>query len=459
MIEGNDGGAKVSTNGGRSWSSEDNQPTAELYRVTVDEQHPYWLYGGQQDNSTVAIPSRSDSRGIARQDWYTPGGCESGDVAVDPRDPDVTYAGCYGGTIERFDRATGRGEQVMAWPQLAVGRAAKDLEFRFQWNAPIRISPHDPAVLYHTSNHVHRSTDGGRSWQVVSPDLTRDDETKQGSAGGPISKDNTGIEVYGTIFAFEESPLVAGPAVGRQRRRPGARLRRRRCHLARRDAGGDARVGHGERHRAVAPRPAARLPRRPPLPARRLPALRLPHHRRRGRWTLLTDGKNGIPADHPVRVVREDPERQGLLYAGTEFGLYVSFDDGAHWRSLQLDLPVTPVTDLGVHDGDLVVATQGRSYWILDDLGPLRQWRPEVAAEPAHLYTPDDVVLYPGAGGGSRGEGDNPPRGAVVYYRLADDLSADGADAGGGDEVSRVDADGEGAHDVEPEGGVLRGRS
>ena len=160
----------------------------------------------------------------------------------------------------------------------------------------------------------------------------------------------------------------------------------------------------------------------------------------------MTDGENGIPADHPVRVVREDPQREGLLYAGTEFGLYASFDDGAHWRPLQLDLPVTPVTDLKVKDDDLVVATQGRSYWILDDLGPLRQWRPAVAAEPAHLYTPDDVVLYPGSGGGSRGEGDNPPRGAVVYYHLADDLSADGADAGGDKDEVKIeilDADGE----------------
>jgi photosystem II stability/assembly factor-like uncharacterized protein len=428
MVQGNDGGANVTTNGGRTWSTQANQPTAEMYRVAVDEQHPYWLYGGQQDNSTVAIPSRSDERGISRHHWYAPGGCESGWVAVDPRDPDVTWAGCYGGAIERFDHATGHAEQVMAWPQLAVGQPARDLDFRFQWNAPIRVSRHDPSVLLHASNHVHRSTDGGRSWQLTSPDLTRDDESKQGSAGGPISKDNTGVEVYGTIFALEESPVRAGLWW----------------------AGSDDGRVHvsedgGESWREVTP---AALPEwgtvnaiepSPHDPARAFLAV----HRYRmddfrpwvfrtddlgASWTSLADGANGIPAGHPVRVVREDPERRGLLYAGTEYGLYASFDDGATWRPLQLDLPVTPVTDLAVHRGDLVVATQGRSYWILDDLAPLRQWTPQVSAAPAHLYAPEDVVLYPGAGGGGQGEGENPPRGAVVHYHLDADLSGDGAE-------------------------------
>ncbi|HSN56331.1 MAG TPA: hypothetical protein VLT32_16815, partial [Candidatus Sulfomarinibacteraceae bacterium] len=210
MIEGNDGGANVSFDGGRSWSSQSNQPTAEMYRVTVDDQHPYWLYGGQQDNTAVAIPSRTADGGIDREHWYAPAGCESATVAADPRDPDITYGGCYGGSLSRYDRELGHAQEIMPWPELAVGQQAADLRYRFQWNAPVRISPHDPEVLYHCSNVVHRSRDQGLTWEVASPDLTRDDEAKQTFAGGPITRDNTGVEVFGTIFAFEESPHRAG---------------------------------------------------------------------------------------------------------------------------------------------------------------------------------------------------------------------------------------------------------
>jgi photosystem II stability/assembly factor-like uncharacterized protein/DNA-binding FrmR family transcriptional regulator len=422
----------VTTDGGRTWSTQANQPTAEMYRVTVDEQHPYWLYGGQQDNSSVAIPSRSRASGIARQDWYTPGGCESAWVAVDRRDPNVTWAGCYGGTIERYDRATGHSQEVTPWPQLGVGRAAKDLRYRFQWNAPIHISRHDvshdsPAVLYHASNHLHRSRDGGQTWELASPDLTRNDPAKQASAGGPITQDNTGVEVYGTIFAFAES-----------RQRPGVLW-----------VGSDDGLVHvseddGATWRDVTP---------PGMPdwgtvnaietslhadGRAFVAV----HRYRmddfrpyvfrtddlgATWTSLTDGKNGIPADHPVRVVREDPARRGLLYAGSEYGVYVSLDDGASWRPLQLNLPVTPVTDLAVQRGDLVVATQGRGYWILDDLTPLHYVGGDGDDDAARLYPPRDAVLYPGGRGGGDGAASNPPRGAVIYFQLAEDLSEDGA--------------------------------
>ncbi len=440
MVEGNDGGANVSTNGGASWSTQANQPTAEMYRVSVDEQHPYWIYGGQQDNSTVAIPSRSPDRGIERHHWYAPGGCESGHVEVDPRDPDVSWAGCYGGTIERFDRETGHGEQVMAWPQLAVGRPAEKLDYRFQWNAPILVSRHDPQYLYHTSNHVHRSADGGKSWTVLSDDLTRDDESKQRSAGGPISKDNTGVEVYGTVFVLEESPVTPGLLW----------------------AGTDDGLVHlsrdgGETWSEVTPPampewgtvnsidPSSRNPDRALVAVHRYrmddfrPYVFLTEDAG-ATWRRLTDGGNGIPADHFVRVVREDPEREGLLYAGSEFGMYMSMDDGATWSSLQLDLPVSPVTDLEVHRGDLVVATQGRSFWILDDLAPLRQWSEGILDDPAALMRPEDVTLYPGAGGGSRGEGQNPPRGAVVFYHLNEDLSEDGAEEV---KIEILNADGE----------------
>jgi len=448
MVEGNDGGANVSYDGGRTWSTQDNQPTAEMYRAAVDDQFPYWVYGGQQDNSAVAIPSRTPGSGIARQDWYEPAGCESAHVAVDPRDPSVTYGGCYGGTIARFDRKVGTTQEVMPWPQLGVGHAPSELKYRFQWNAPIRVSPHDPAVIYFCSNHVHRSRDAGHSWEVISPDLTRNDPAHQAAAGGPITKDNTGVEVFGTIFAFEESPqqagfLWAGTDDGR-------------VHLSR-DAGASwseiTPAGMPERGTvntiALSPHGAGR-------------AFVAVHRYREddyapyvfrtddfgGRWTRLTDGRNGIPADHFVRAIAEDPDRRGLLYAGTEFGMYVSFDDGAHWQSLQLDLPVTPITDLAVKNGDLIVATQGRSYWILDDLTPLQQMSAEIAEAKYHLFKPRPAVQFAGGGSNPRPgtpAGRNPTYGAAIQYVLPAGLDKDG------DEIPEVTLE-----ILDVEGAVLR---
>ncbi len=421
MIEGNDGGATVSFNGGRTWSTLDNQPTAELYRVTVDDQQPYWLYSGQQDNTAVAIPNRAPGGSISREDWYEPAGCESATVAVDPENPDITYGGCYGGSISRFNRALGHSEEITAWPELAVGQQAKDLRYRFQWNAPIRISSHDPKVLYHCANVVLRSTDEGATWTEISPDLTRNDVTKQGYAGEPITRDNTGVEVYGTIFAFEESPVNAGELW----------------------AGSDDGLVHlsldnGATWKDITPKGMPEwgtvnmIELDTHNPSRALIAV----HRYRlddfrpyifrtddygATWKLLTDGRNGIPADHFVRVVREDPEQPGLLYAGTEFGLYVSFDDGASWRPFQLDLPVTPVTDLAVKRGDLVVSTQGRSFWILDDLSPLRQLASQPGIGEPHLFDPRSAVEWVDGSGGrpARGAvGRNPPFGAIIHYAL-----------------------------------------
>jgi photosystem II stability/assembly factor-like uncharacterized protein len=430
MIEGNDGGANISFNGGASWSTQANQPTAEMYRVTVDDQHPYWLYGGQQDNSAVAIPSRTSAGGIDREHWYAPAGCESATIAVDPRDPNVTYGGCYGGTIGRYDRELGVEEQIMAWPQLAVGQRAADLRYRFQWNAPIRISPHDPTVLYHCSNHVHRSTDDGMTWQVISPDLSRNDPDKQGYSGGDITRDNTGVEVYGTVFAFEESSHRAGELW--------AGTDDGRVHLSRDGGGTWSEI-------TPAQMPPWGTVNMIELSAHDPDRAFLAVHRYRmddfrpyvfrtddagATWKLLTDGRNGIPEDEFVRVVREDPEREGLLYAGGEFGMYVSFDDGAGWRSLQLDLPVAPVTDLAVKRGDLVVATQGRSYWILDDLSVLRQLTPEVSEVELHLFEPRPAVRWiDQSGSWSFGAiGSNPPYGVVIHYLLPDGLDEDGAE-------------------------------
>lgn len=423
LIEGNDGGANISFDGGRSWSTQTNQPTSEIYRLTVDNQYPYWLYGGQQDNSAVAIPSRTSHGGIAWRDWYAPAGCETSTVAVDPRNPDITYGGCYGGSINRFDRSLGYQQEVMAWPQMAVGQQASDLRYRFQWNAPIRISPHDPSVLYHCSNVVHRTNDEGANWEVISPDLTRDDESKQGYAGEPITRDNTGVEVYGTIFAFEESPHRAGLLwVGTDDGR-----------VHRSDDNGATWTditpqGMPEWGTVNSIELSAHDPGRAFIAVHRYRTDDFTPYLFRtddygANWTRLTDGSNGIPDDHFVRVVREDPVRRGMLFAGTEFGLYLSVDDGASWQPFQLDLPTTPITDLAIKRGDLVVATQGRSFWILDDLSPLRQMNGEASNGDYHLFEPRTAVRWvdgsgsrSGPGGGT--EGKNPPFGAMIHYLL-----------------------------------------
>lgn len=420
LINANDGGANVSHNGGRSWSTQRNQPTAEMYRVTVDERFPYHVYGCQQDNSCVAVPSRTAGSGIDWGDWYVIGGCESGHVAVDPRDPGITYSGCYGGQIGRYDHHTDQEREIMTYPQLAIGQAPRDLKYRFQWNAPIRLSPHDPTVLYHASQFVHRSTDEGQTWEIISPDLTRNDQETQGYAGEPITRDNTGVEVYGTVFALEESPATPGLLwVGTDDGR---------VHLSRDDGANWAEI----------------TPRQMPEWGQ-VNTLELSRHDP-GRaflavtryrfddfrpfifrtddygesWRLLTPGDNGIPADHFVRVVREDPDRRGLLYAGTEFGLYVSFDDGARWQSLQQNLPVTPITDLAVTQQDLVVATQGRSFWILDDLTPLHQLSGKLVAAEMMMLTARPSYRYGGGSsfGGGRAVGENPAAGAVLAYWL-----------------------------------------
>jgi photosystem II stability/assembly factor-like uncharacterized protein len=421
IIIGDDGGAQVTYNGGKSWSTMYNQPTAEFYRLFVDDQFPYRVYGSQQDNSTISLPSKGLGGLTPYENWRAVGGGESGHVAIDPRNSDVTYAGSYGGTITRRDYGNRTNRNVLLYPQLGIGDAAKNLRYRFQWNAPIRISPWDPGVLYHTSQYVHRSTNGGQSWETISPDLTRNDVGKQDFAGAPITKDNTGVEVYGTIFSFEASPyergvLWAGTDDGR-------------IHISRDD---------GATWSEITP---SGMPEWGTVNAIELSAhdagrAFIAVHRYReddfrpyifrtndygASWDLLSRG-NGIPANHFVRAIREDPERRGLLYAGTEYGLYVSFDDGGRWQPLQLNLPITPITDLQVHEGDLVVATQGRSFWILDDLSPLRQLDEEVAGSDAHLFEPANAYRARFGYGSRFGfTPDSMPRGATLYFHLADE--------------------------------------
>ena len=418
MVEGNDGGANVTFDGGKTWSSIDNQPTGQFYRVTVDDRFPYRVYGSQQDNTTVAIASRARGREIGREEWHSVGGCESGWIAPKPGEPDVVYAGCYGGSITRYDHRTGEEREITAWPQLAIGRPATDLRYRIQWNAPILVSRHDPNVLWHAAQVLLESRDEGQSWREISPDLTRNDKGKQTSSGGPITKDNTGVEVYGTIFALAESTLEKGLLW----------------------AGSDDGLVHvtrdgGATWKNVTPKGLPEWTQVNSIEASPHAAgtaylagtlYKLgdftPHLWKTAdygaTWTRIDAG---IPRDAFTRVVREDPRRRGLLFAGTETGLFVSLDDGKGWTRFQRNLPVVPITDLAVKDGDLVVATQGRAFWILDDLSPLRQWKDDLAAARLHLFAPPSAVRFPGGGDPAKppkGAGQNPPPGAVISFWL-----------------------------------------
>ncbi len=344
----------------------------------------------------------------------------SGHIAVDPRDAQIVYAGNYIGYISRLDRNRGHQRNVVIYPQMHDGLAGREIRYRFQWNAPIRISPHDPDVLYHTSQYVHRSRDGGQSWETISPDLTTNNGAYQDLPGGPIQHDHTGVELYCTIFAFEESPHQAGELW----------------------AGSDDGLVHISRNNGkdwsdITPPDmpsegtvntielSTRAPGRALLAVHRYrqddprPYIFLTNDHGKN-WKLVSDGKNGIPEDHFVRVVQEDPQRPGLLYAGTEFGIYASFDDGDQWQSLQLNLPRTPVTDLAVWRGDLVVATQGRSFWILDDLSPLHQLEEQVLESPTYLFKPREAyrTQIRGSRGGIGPE--RPPLGARIHFYLSE---------------------------------------
>ena len=358
-----------------------------MYSVTVDDQFPYRVYGSQQDNSTLSLPSAATGTGISLQHWQSHGGCETGPVTIHPRDPAIVVSGCFGGRLARYNRRTEQFRQIRPYPERQDGAPESELRYRIQWNAPVLFSRHDPDVLYHGSQYVAVSRDQGGSWAVISPDLTGNDTTKFGQAGGPITADVTGVEIYSSLLQIAESPHDAGVLW--------TGSNDGRVHITR-----DGGATWTDITPPDLPQPATvnRIDASPHTPGTAFLAVyryRLDDFRPfiyatndfGATWTLLTDGANGLPPDHPTRVVREDPERAGLLYAGTEFGLFASFDAGAHWRPLQLNLPPSPVTDLVVHRGDLVVATQGRGFWILDDITPLRHVE---AGAPA-----GDLVLYP----------------------------------------------------------------
>ena len=443
MVVANDGGAQTSVNAGDSWSTMYNQPTAELYGVVVDNGFPYRLYGAQQDNTTISVPAWTSSNTLyAKEHWYSIGGCETGPIALHPDHPDVIYAGCYGGVMDRYDRTQDQVRNIMLYPQLQLGEAAKNLKHRFQWVSPMAVSPHDPNTIFHGSQMVNRSNDAGRTWETISGDLTTNNPAHQDYSGGPINHDITGVEIYNTLFAITPSPheenvIWVGSDDGR-------------IHISQ-DTGGSWRdVTPGNmpalgtvNHIEVSPHDAGtaylavqryRMDDFSPYIFRT---------RNYGRsWNLLSNDDNGIPDDYPVRVVREDPDRQGLLYAGTEFGLFVSFDDGAHWQSLQLDLPVTPITDLRVAHQDLILSTQGRSFWVLDDVTPLHQITNEVAASRGHLFAPRDAYRVNDRGDSDEYSPDARPHGALINYFMADSVDVDIAILNeAGDIVTRFSTD------------------
>ncbi|MCH7605526.1 MAG: glycosyl hydrolase [Chloroflexi bacterium] len=455
MVEGNDGGACVSFNGGETWSTIYNQLTAQFYHIATDNRFPYRVYGTQQDNSAICVPSASHKGAIPWGDCYTVGNSESGYIVVHPDNPNVIISGAVGssagggGNLLRYDHDTGQVRIITVWPELLTGRGAKEMKYRFQWTYPIQISPHDSNVLYVAGNVVFRSTDQGSSWQPISPDLTRQDVTKMEVSGGPITHDTSGAETYGTIFAFVESPHEPGVFW----------------------AGTDDGLVHisrngGQTWDQVTP---------PPLPPFTLVSMIevSPHdpataylaatrykldeprpmlYRTRDYGATWTEITLGIPEDDFTRVIREDPARRGLLYAGTETGVYVSFDDGASWQPMQANLPRVPVYDLMVKENDLIAATHGRSFWILDDLTQVQQIADGLPDKPFQLLTPRTTVRLrtPSSGRkpspgkhyrlslgadvtyteslGPRNEtvrtfldaGENPPSGVTISYYLKD---------------------------------------
>jgi photosystem II stability/assembly factor-like uncharacterized protein len=424
MIESNDGGANVTYDGGRTWSTINNQPTAQFYRVALDNDFPYNIYGAQQDNTTVRTASRTAGGGITDHDWYDVGGGESGWIAPDPRDSQIVYAGSYDGLLTRQDHRTGQSRDINAWPDNTMGYGVEAMKYRFQWSYPIAFSPHDPKTLYIGANVLLKTTNEGQSWEVISPDLTRNDKSKMGTSGGPITQDNTSIEYYCTIFTFMESPVSKGviwtgsdDGLVNVTRDGGKNwsnvtpkdmpewIQINSVDASAHDAG-TAYVA-GTMYKSDNFRPY------------------LYKTTDYGQtWKKIV---NGIPAGSFTRVVREDPNHKGLLMAGTEFGLYISYDAGENWKPFNLNIPVTPVTDVAFHkrDQELVVATQGRAFYVLDDVPLLYQLTDSVSTEEAHLFQPKSTYRFGGGGrgggGGGRGAGpvgENPAGGAVINYWL-----------------------------------------
>ena len=421
MILGDDGGAEITHNGGKSWSTLMNQPTAQFYRVATDNTFPYRLYGGQQDNTSVVIASRNNGNGITERDWTVGAGCESAFMAFDPDNPAVVYGGCYQGYIERLDMRTMESKDIQAYPSLNLAVEPRSMRYRFNWNAPILASPHDPKTLYHGGNLLLRTNDGGIRWEAVSPDLTRNDKSKQGPGGGPLTNEGAGGENYNTLSYVVESHLEKGVIW----------------------TGSDCGLVHlttdgGKNWSNVTP---------PDLPEALVHSIETSPHAKGTAFVCATRYRfndfasytyrtedygrtwrridHGIRGDDFLRVVREDRKVKGLLYGGGERGFYVSFDNGDNWQPFQRNLPVVPVTDLAIRDNDLVAATAGRAFWILDDLGAIQQSRQSGMPEGLKVFTPKAAYRY---GNGSdlmpppsgAAVGQNAPEGVIIDYHVPD---------------------------------------
>ncbi len=427
IIECNDGGANISTNGGKTWSTEGNQPTAQFYRVALDNDFPYHAYGAQQDNSTVRTSTRSDDGSITERDWYDVGGGESGWIAPDPKNSEIVYAGSYDGLITRQDKTTGQLRNVTIWPDNTMGAGAEAMKYRFQWTFPLVFSPNDPTALYAGGSVLFKTTNGGQSWEAISGDLTRNDKSKQGPTGGPITKDNTSIEYYDTVFTVIESPLKKGLTwVGT-------------------DDGLVQLTQDGGKHwENVTPKDVPEWSQINTIEASPFDAgtayvaatkyklddfapylYKTTDYGKT--WTKIV---NGIGGRAFTRTIREDPNHRDLLVAGTETGMYISFNGGQNWQSFQMNLPVVPISDIAFQkrEKEMVVATQGRAFWIFDDLPMLYQLNAAVLKEKVHLFQPKDTYRTLRGGfrlpiGGSAGQ--NPPAGAVIYYSLAEKPKGD----------------------------------
>ena len=417
MIIGDDGGAQITYDGGETWSTYYNQPTAQYYRVTTDNASPYRIYVAQQDNSTLRVNHRSDGGSIGEDDWEETAGGESAHIAVDPADNDIVYGGSYDGFLTRVNHKTGTVRGINVWPDNPMGHGAEGMKYRFQWNFPIIFSRHNPKKLYTFSNHVHVTENEGQSWKLLSDDLTRNDPAKLVSSGGPITQDNTSVEYYCTIFAANESPLKEGLLW----------------------VGSDDGLIHvtkdgGQNWDNVTPKnmpewnminsiePSAFDEGTCYVAATRYKLGDFQPYLYKTTdygqtWAKIT---NGINNEHFTRVVREDPKRKGLLYAGTETGMYVSFDDGANWSPFQMNLPIVPITDLTIKENNLVVATQGRSLWILDDLTILHQLDDAKKNSSSILYKPKDSYRTKGRASSkpSKTAGQNHPNGVISHFYL-----------------------------------------
>ena len=419
MIIGDDGGAQISYDGGETWSTYYNQPTAQFYRVTTDNAFPYRIYAAQQDNSTLRIKHRSDGRSIDDDDWESTAGGESAHIAVDPLNNDIVYGGSYDGFLTRVNHGKNTVRGVNVWPDNPMGHGAEGMKYRFQWNFPIMFSRHNPKKLYAFSNHVHVTENEGQSWTLLSGDLTRNDPAKLVSSGGPITQDNTSVEYYCTIFAANESPLKEGLLwVGSD---DGL------IHVSK-DGGTTwdnvTPANMPEWNMINSIEPSAFDEGTCYVAATRYKLGDFQPYLYKttdyGKtWEKIT---NGINNEHFTRVVREDPKRKGLLYAGTETGMYISFDDGAHWSAFQLNLPIVPITDLTLKDDNLIVATQGRSLWIIDDLTVLHQLDTNAKSASSILYKPKDSYRTKGSTSKtpSKTAGDNHPNGVITHFYLKD---------------------------------------